>query len=115
MKKQYYSKMKKRVGDGNQYKLEVTKCRKLMREAKDMREKSMVSRAGDSKDYLRNNRKKRYPSNSIRHYLMEMAKLLMMQKREIVNKHFCSVFFLEKSKVTCMNQVMMVKYFPAQW
>lgn len=44
--------MKKRVGDGNQYKLEVTKCRKLMREAKDIREKSMVSRAGDSKDYL---------------------------------------------------------------
>jgi len=52
MKKQYYSKMKKRVGDGNQYKLEVTKCRKLMKEAKDIRKKSMVSRAGDSKDYL---------------------------------------------------------------
>lgn len=43
---------KKSLGDGNQYKLEVTKCRKLMREAKDIREKSMVSRAGDSKDYL---------------------------------------------------------------
>lgn len=44
--------LKKRVGDGNQYKLEVTKCRKLMKEAKDIREKSMVSRARDSKDYL---------------------------------------------------------------
>lgn len=28
------------------------KCRKLMRRAKDIREKSMVSRAGDGKDYL---------------------------------------------------------------
>lgn len=37
---------------GNQYKLEVTKCRKLMREAKDIREKSMVSRVGGSKDHL---------------------------------------------------------------
>jgi len=46
---------------------------------------------------------------------MEMAKLLMMQKREIINKHFCSVFFLKKIKVTCMNCVMMVKYFPDQW
>lgn len=46
---------------------------------------------------------------------MEMAKLLMMQKREIINKYFCSVFFLEKSKFTCMTRVMMVKYFPAQW
>lgn len=42
----------KRVGNSNQCKLEVTKCRKLMREAKDIREKSMVTRAGDSKDYL---------------------------------------------------------------
>lgn len=58
-----------------------------MREAKDIGEKSMVSRAGDSKDYLSILEKKRYPSNSIRHYLMEMAKLLMMQKREFINKH----------------------------
>lgn len=56
MKKQYYSKMGRgggeRVRVGNQYKLEVTKCRKLMREAKDIREKSMVSRVGGSKDHL---------------------------------------------------------------
>lgn len=48
---------------------------------------------------------------------MEMAKLLMMQKQENINKHFCSVFGKKKKKkgkITCMNQVMMVKYFPAQ-
>ena len=52
MEKKKKKKEKKRVGVGNQYKLEVTKCRKLMREAKDIREKSMVSRVGGSKDHL---------------------------------------------------------------
>lgn len=54
----------------------------------------------------------------------------MMQKREIINKHFCSFLFPPKmgkkkknkpktktqkrNKVMYVNQVMMVKYFPTQ-
>lgn len=49
MKKQYYSKMKKRVGDGNQYKLEVTECRKLMRELKTSGKNQWLAELGTVK------------------------------------------------------------------